>query len=169
MHSKHIRKLVYSAMFCALVFTATWLSFPSPFGGNVNLGDSILLLGAWMLGGPWSIIACAAGAALTDILSGYALYAPATLIIKALMVLTAILSLKLFSKLPAIARTVLSATLAELVMVLGYFAYEGFFLYGFGASALNIPFNLIQGGVAIAIAVLLQTLLSHARLPKDLN
>jgi len=156
-------------MFCSLVFAATWISFPAPFGGNINLGDSMLLLGAWMLGGPWGTVACALGATLTDLLGGYTLYAPATLIIKALMVLSVIAATKIFAKIPAIARTILSAAIAETIMVLGYFVYEGFFLYGFAASVLNIPFNLIQGLAAVIIATLLRSLLSHARLPKDLD
>ncbi len=168
MHSKHIRKLVFSAMFCALVFAATWLSVPSPLGGNVNLGDGFLLLGAWTLGGAWSLVACALGAALTDLLSAYALYAPATLVIKALMGLVALMLFKLFSKLPSIPRCIVSGIAAEIVMVLGYFLYEGI-LYGFLAAAVNIPFNLIQGAVAVVVATLLRLLLSHVHLPAELD
>lgn len=166
MNSKQIRKLVFSAMFCALVFAATWISVPSPLGGNVNLGDGFLLLGAWILGGPWSMVACALGAALTDLLSAYALYAPATFVIKVLMGAVAWLLFRLCSKIPLVARCLLAGIAAELVMTLGYFLYEGI-LYGWLPAAVNIPFNLIQGAIAVAVATLLQLLLSHVRLPEE--
>ncbi|MBQ7336446.1 MAG: ECF transporter S component [Clostridia bacterium] len=170
MYSKHIRKLVFSAMFCALVFTVTWIAVPAPFAGNINLGDSMLLLGAWMLGGPWSVVACAVGAALTDLLGAYAIYTPGTLIIKALMVLAAIGVKKVASRLPAVPRYVLSALTAEAVMVVGYYLYESLFLsYGFTAAALNIPFNLIQGSAAIVVACLLRGLFSKIHLPEGLE
>ena len=90
MTKKHIRLLAFSAMFSALVFAMTWIAIPLPLG-NINLGDCMVLLGAWLLGGAWSAVACAFGAALTDLLGGYAIYAPATFLIKALMVVVALL------------------------------------------------------------------------------
>lgn len=169
MSTASVRKLIFSAMFGALVFTATWISIPSPFGGNVNLGDSMLLLGAWMLGGPWSVIACSFGAALTDLLGAYSIYAPATLIIKALMVLSVLLAERLLHRAPTLLRALISAISAELIMTLGYFLYEGTFLYGFPSALLNVPMNLIQGTASILTAIILRQLLSHARLPRELR
>ena len=85
MAQKRTQKLAFAALFAALTFAATWVSFPSPFGGNVNLGDCILLITAWLPLEPWSIFACAIGASMTDLAAGYAIYAPATFVIKALM------------------------------------------------------------------------------------
>ena len=48
-------------------------------------------------------------------------------------------------------RFIISAFVAECVMVLGYFLFEGV-LYGFATSAVNIPFNLVQGGLSLVIA-----------------
>ena len=165
MRSKHVYSLVFSAMLASLVFVATWIMIPAPIG-NVNLGDAVLLLGAWTLGGPWATVACALGAALTDLASGYAIYAPATLLIKALMVIVAILLHRLLSKrLPRVS-LLISAIAAEVVMVLGYFLYEGIFLYGFPAALIAIPFNCIQGGVCITVAFTLSFVLKKAPLFK---
>ena len=158
MNQKRIRKMVLSAVFCALVFSATWISVPAPSVGNVNLGDGMLLLCAWILGGPWAVAASALGAALTDLMGAYAVYAPATLLIKACMAAVAILLTKLLENKancsPRISR-VLSAIVAEIVMVIGYFLYESLFLgYGMGAIA-NIPFNCIQGLFGMILAVVL--------------
>lgn len=156
-------------MFCALVFVFTFLSVPAGIG-NVNLGDGALLLAAWTLGGPWAVVSAAMGAALADLVSGYALYAPATFVIKAAMTAVAILAIPLFDRLRLSARLCrfISAVLGEIVMVLGYLIYEAFVLgYGMGAVA-NIPFNAVQGGVAILLSgVLFELLIRAGMLSKD--
>ena len=152
-------------MLAALVFSATWISVPVGIG-NVNLGDSMLLLGAWTLGGPWSVIACALGATLTDLLGGYTVYAPATLIIKALMGVVAILVFRLSSRFSTLVRHLLSGIAAELTMMVGYLLYEACFL-SFGAAALvSLPFNAIQGIAAVTVATLAYKLLEKANLTK---
>ena len=164
MNQKRLRKLIFSAMFCALVFAATWISIPAPLVGNVNLGDGVLLLCAWMLGGVWAAVAAAMGAALCDLALGYAIYAPATLVIKALMVVVAIAVVKLLSHLHMHVRVarLISAVCAELIMILGYFAYEALALgYGIAAAA-NIPFNAIQGALGIAVALVVYEVLHRA-------
>ncbi len=152
-------KLVQSAIVCALVFTATWIVVPTPMFGNVNLGDSMVLLGALTLGGPYAVVSCALGAALCDLAAGYTMYAPATLIIKASMVIVMLLFRKL-SKKPLV--TVPAAICAELLMTAAYFAYEAWIL-GYGLTAtMNIPFNLIQGAMNILLAFAIGSVLKKA-------
>lgn len=160
-----IQKIILSAVFCALVFAATWVSIPAPLVGNINLGDGVLLVGAWILGCPWAVFACTAGAVLCDLVGGYALYAPATLIIKALMVVVAVYIPKAFEKLHLHARIarILGAIAAEFLMILGYFTYEALALgYGLGAIA-NIPFNAIQSGLAVVVSTLVYTIVRACR------
>ena len=45
--------------------------------------------------------------------------------------------------------------LAEAVMVLGYFVFEGAFLYGFVPSAVNILPNALQGVVGVVLGTVL--------------
>ena len=168
MNKNRTQKLAFAALFAALTFAATWIFFPLPFG-NINLGDCILLITAWLPLEPWSFCACALGASLPDLAAGYVSYAPATYIIKTLMVLVAVLIKRGMPKLPAIWRALISGIAAELVMAAGYFLYE-IFLYSSVATALaNIPFNLIQGGIAITVAVLLSFALSNIPLPAVLR
>ena len=167
MSQKRTQKLAFAALFAALIFATTWVSFPSPFGGNVNLGDGILLIAAWLPLEPWSIFAVAIGATLTDLAAGYAIYAPATFVIKSLMMLAVILIKRGIPKLPQFWRALLSGVVAELVMVVGYFAYETI-LYGAASALLNIPFNLVQGGIAVTVAVVLSFVLSRMPLPEVL-
>ena len=150
-------------MFAALIFAATWIAIPLPIG-NINLGDGVLLLSAWMLGGPWAALAASVGATLTDLMGGYAIYAPATFLIKGLMVWVAILVLKALEKanIHTAVRRILSGLAAELVMIVGYFVYEAL-LIGLGWGALvSIPFNAVQGAVAILMASILYQVLSKA-------
>ncbi len=164
-----LQKIVFSALFCALVFAATWIAVPVGIG-NVNLGDGILLLGAWILGGPWAAIATALGATLADLTAGYTLYAPGTFVIKLLMAAVAILICKFASKLhlsPRAAR-IIASVCAELVMILGYFGYEAIFLgadvNGIAGAALNIPFNAVQGLFAIIVSNLLYEVLAKSKI-----
>ena len=153
MKSEKIYKISLTAIFTALVFCATYfIAIPMPAGfGYVNLGDAFVLLSAWILG-PLGCICAGVGSALADLLLGYAIYAPATLVIKALMCL---LGFFVFNALKALKgysfRFIISAFVAECVMVLGYFLFEGV-LYGFATSVVNIPFNLVQGGLSLVIA-----------------
>ena len=49
---------------------------------------------------------------------------------------------------------IVSGILAEIIMVLGYYVFEGF-MYGFIASAVNIPANAIQGIVGLILGTIL--------------
>lgn len=161
MREQHLKKITLSAVLCALTFAATFISVPAPMVGNVNIGDGVLLLGVWLLGGPWSVVAAASGAALCDLVGAYAVYAPGTLLIKATMASIALLVKKLTFRLPLPLQRLLSGLCAEAVMVAGYFLYEAFFLrLGAAAALLNVPFNGIQGAVGIAMFYCLHTLLT---------
>ena len=49
---------------------------------------------------------------------------------------------------------IISGSIAEVLMIAGYFVFEGI-LYGFAASAVNIPFNGIQGAAGLILGLLL--------------
>lgn len=84
MSGKHVRLLVLAALFTALTTVATMvIQIPSPMSGYVNLGDCMVLLSAWVLGPFVGAAAGGIGSMLADIITGYAYYAPGTLIIKA--------------------------------------------------------------------------------------
>lgn len=151
------KKLVTAALFAALACVATMIiKFPSPLKGYLNIGDCIVLLCGWMLSPVYGFVAAGLGSGLADLLSGYLVYAPATFIIKGLMALIACYIFKLIRKslghnLPA---RIVSGILAEIIMVLGYYVFEGF-MYGFIASAVNIPANAIQGIVGLILGTIL--------------
>lgn len=164
MNSKKIRRLVLTALFAALTCTATaLLHIPSPAGGYFNLGDTVILLGAFLLGPVCGAIAGGIGAALADILLSFVLYAPATLLIKFLTALTAACILRAMRKRRMLG-AVIGAAAGELVMVLGYFLYE-WVLYGFAGSAESmLTVNLPQAAVGAAAAVIVFFILDRAHI-----
>jgi len=151
MYDSRIRKLIFSALFAALCCGATMvIKFPTLLGGYVHAGDAVVLLGAFLLGPGWGALAAGLGSALADILAGYVIYAPATLVIKALMALVAGLLLNSLGLKRPNPAALLAGVIAELIMVAGYFLY-GCFILGFGLGALaDVPMNLLQGAFGAA-------------------
>lgn len=157
MKKTKIKKVVISAMLASLTCVATMIiKIPTPLHGYANLGDCIVLLSAFLLPVSYGFCAAAIGSALADVLSGYAMYAPATFVIKGLMVIVACFIYKQFTKKDKklLLGKIISGFVAEIVMVAGYFVFEGF-LYGFEASLVNIPANAIQGVVCLVVGILL--------------
>lgn len=157
MKKTKIKEVVISAMLASLTCVATMIiKIPTPLHGYANLGDCIVLLSAFLLPVSYGFCAAAIGSALADVLSGYAMYAPATFVIKGLMVIVACFIYKQFTKKDKklLLGKIISGFVAEIVMVAGYFVFEGF-LYGFEASLVNIPANAIQGVVCLVVGILL--------------
>ena len=150
------KKIVMAAMLAALACVATMIiKIPSPLKGYLNLGDCIVLVAGWMLSPMYGFLAAGLGSALADLFSGYVTYAPATFVIKGLMALIAFYGYKLLhNKIGNLPSRIITGILAEIMMILGYFAFEGF-LYGFVPSLVNIPANGVQGIVGLIIGVIL--------------
>lgn len=164
------QKIVISSMFAALVCVATMIiKIPSPLKGYINLGDCIVLLSGWILPPGYGFLAAGIGSALADIFSGYLVYAPATLFIKGLMAIISYYGFKFFlKKTKNISARLLSGTLAESVMILGYLIFEGF-LYGFLPSLSNVPANGVQGIAGLIIGIILINIFEKQNLIKLLK
>ena len=96
--TKNLTLMVTAAVLAALTCVATMVvQIPMPLTkGYVNLGDVMVLTSVWLIGSPWGVAAAGIGSAMADLLTGYAYYAPATLIIKALMAVAAFYIAKCF-------------------------------------------------------------------------
>ena len=155
------KQIAFTAAFAALCLLGTMLiSVPLPASGYFNTGDVFVLLSGWCLGPALGFTAAAVGSALADILTGYALYAPATFLIKGLDALAAwavwALAKKAIKKpsldfLPRIA----GAIVGEGLMVGLYFFFESVIL-GLGLGAIpNILGNALQGVCCGALGVVI--------------
>ena len=162
-------KIVLTAMFAALICVATMLiRVPIPAtGGYANLGDGVILLCAFLMNPICAVIAAGIGSMLADVLAGYMSYAIGTLIIKAGVALIGTAIYNRFgrgeSDKKAIAVMLVASVLAEIFMIVGYFAYETVCLgIGMGAAG-AIPGNIGQGVVGVIIAVVLTPILTRSR------
>lgn len=145
------KNLTKTAIFMALTTITTMVvNIPIPAtGGYVNLSDSTVLLSALLLPFPYNLVAAGLGPMLADLILGYSVYAPATLIIKAVEAYLAYLIFKKFSS-----KAFVAFVVASFSMPLGYFIYETFLYNSNTALAALVP-NIIQGLVGALVASLL--------------
>lgn len=161
------QKIVIAAMLAALTCIATMIiKIPSPLKGYLNLGDCVVLLSGWLLSPLYGFLAAGLGSGLADLISGYGVYVPATFIIKGVMAIAAYFGFRfLQNKVTNISARIVSGIVAELIMVFGYYVFEGF-LYGFGASLVNIPANAVQGVAGLIIGTILVKIFEKSKIIK---
>lgn len=158
--NKNLHKLIMTSMLAAIICVATMMiQIPSPIGGYINLGDCFILAAAWILGPVYGFAAGGIGSALADLMTGYPIYAPGTLIIKGLIAAAAaIITKRLLSAHPSrksLAFTA-GAVAGEIIMIVGYAVYDSLvFGTGFYAAISGVG-NLVQGvfGAAAGIALI---------------
>ena len=152
-------KITITALFAALTCISTMvIQIPSPANGYIHPGDCFVLLSGWILGPFYGFIAAGTGGMMADLLSGYAIYAPATFIIKGIMSITAYLLIKMMSSasiLPSKTYPYISSLISETIMVIGYFVFAAVFLGTGIAAAASIPGNIVQGVFAVVATPML--------------
>ena len=136
-----------SGILSALVFVITaYLHIPT-YNGYVHCGDGLIFLAACVLPMPYSIIVGALGAMLADLLTGFAIWAPGSMIIKGLLALLfTCKSNKILTK-----RNLVMLLPAALISTAGYYIYEALITGSFIASLSGIPGSIIQ---AVASSIL---------------
>lgn len=169
MNDSKIRKMTTTALFMAFTCIATMIiKLPTPgTGGYVHLGDAFVILSGILLGPAFGAIAGGIGSAFADLLGGYFVYVPVTLIVKALMAAGAGLIYHRFAKnihKPFI-RCLLCGIYATILVAAGYLFFESF-LYGNAALA-SVPSNIGQGVSGLIISTLLLPILQKIPAIKD--
>ena len=153
MKDSKIKKLVLASVFAAIVCVATTVfAFPLPGNGYANLGDCFVIICGGLLGSWWGFAAAAVGAALSDIILGYAVYAPATFIIKGIMAL----AVHYIAVKKSVIMIAVSAVAAEIIMVAGYFLFE-LAVFGAGVAVPDILGNATQAVAGIVTGTVLLT------------
>lgn len=156
-------KIIMTGLLIALIVIATILIIiPIPFGnGYIHFGDTMIFLSVLVLGWRYGAIAAGIGSALADLLIGFAIWAPWTLVIKGSMgVVMGLFVQKSMKKngkklLGVPIYQLIGMVLAGLVMVGGYYIAEGVIYGNFIVALLGIPWNIVQFTAGIVIAVLL--------------
>ena len=90
----NVKKIVMTALLTALTCAATMsIRIPTPgTGGYIHPGDALVILSGIILGPAGGFLAGGAGSALSDLLGGYFIYVPITLVIKGLVALLSALA-----------------------------------------------------------------------------
>lgn len=148
------KTVVLIGLLAALVAIGTLLiQIPIP-KGYIHIGDSLVYLSGILLGPVYGAFAAGIGSMIADFLSGYTIYAPGTLVIKAVDAFMAGWIFRAFyHNGQSIARLtgayIVAFIAGGVIMIGGYLVYE-YFLYGFAQAVAGVPYNLTQaigGGI----------------------
>ena len=144
-----VKEITKTAAMAAIVFILTY-TFKIPFAdGYTHLGDCAILIGVIVLGGRKGAWAGGIGAAMSDLLSGYAHWIIPTLVIKFLMAtVMGIVIEKLMPK--SKINFLVGAVAGGVVQIIGYTSVKILY-YGFSQAMIMTPTLLIQTAAGIVI------------------
>lgn len=152
MKQKKIRLMCLASVFCALAFVFTaYVHVPVPStNGYTHVGDGFIYLAACLLPLPYGIFVGAAGAFLADVLTGFAIWAPGTVIIKA----AAVLFFSRKSEKIICPRNLAALIPAWAVCIGGYYLYESLIITrNFVSSLAGIPGYITQSALSTALFI----------------
>lgn len=151
MNDKKIKLMCIAGVFTAVVFVFTAYLHIPVYTGYVHVGDAFIYLGACILPLPYAVVVGALGALLADCLTGYALWAPGSALIKAVTVFC------LSSKASKIVckRNLIGLIPTWFICVGGYYLYEGIITGNFAAPLAGIPGNITQTLLSSVLFILL--------------
>ena len=140
-----------AGIFSALVFVITaYLHIPT-YNGYVHCGDGLIFIAACILPMPYSIVVGVLGAMLADLLTGFAIWAPGSMIIKGLLALLfTCKSNKIITK-----RNLIMLLPAALISAAGYYLYEVLITGSFIVSLSGIPGSLVQAVASSIVYVVI--------------
>ena len=139
MKNSKTRTMAITAMFTALITVLTaYFQIKTVNSGYIHFGDSMIYLASCILPPPFAVFASSAGGALADILSGAAVWAVPTAIIKALNTIPFLVTVKILRKKGKdgniiTKETVAMAIVSGIITIAGYWLAEGL-MFGFAAA-----------------------------------
>lgn len=141
---KSVSLTVVAGLFVALIFVGTFFLKLSTGIGYIHAGDGFILIAASLLPTPLAMTVAAVGGGLSDLLSGYTVFIPATVVIKALSCcFFGFRSKRLICK-----RNILAVAFALAVNVIGYYLYGSLLQGNFIVCLYELPLNIIQELIA---------------------
>ena len=163
--NKNVKKITLTGVFSAMIFVLTMFVKVTVPSGYVHFGDAMIYVCAVLLGSPWALIAGAIGEGLADVAGGFAMYAPATVIIKVIIAL--IFSLcKDENKLLTVKSGIMTIP-AALVTVGGYFAAD--MIIDKAYAFVDIPGNIIQGVGSAVVFIAIAAMLDKVKIIKKVD
>lgn len=156
-----VYQVVVTAMMMGIIMVAILLlRVPVPFTqGYVNLSDAMVFMAVIILGWKYGAVAAGLGSMLGDLMSGFPIWAPWSLVIKALMavifggILQSVAARKAVSSRRFLSVEILGMIAAGLFMTGAYYLAEGIMYGNWAVAILGIPWNMAQFAVGTALAV----------------
>ena len=142
-----------AAMFAAAITGLTFFpKIPTPGGGYVHLGDTMIYIAAAFLPTPYAMAAAGIGGCFADLLAGYTIYAPFTIIAKMLLAVAfSNKDDKILSKRNKI------APLSAIITTPAVYFFADIVLFGTGAAISGIIWSLAQATASIILFYALAT------------
>ena len=165
------KRIAFLAVFTALIMVTTmYLSVPNGLG-YTNLGDTFIMLGAALFGPLFAMISGGIGSMLGDILLGFTVYAPFTLVVKGLEGFLAGGIAKSLVKvgLNRHAALIVGFIVAALEMIFGYFLTNAALNKSLITGFTDVPSDCIQGAISVTAAYLLTFVLSRVHALRTLT
>lgn len=167
MGNKNVRNICITALLTALTALCTaYISVPMPSSaGYVHFGDAIIMISACLLDFPYALFVGALGGAVADLITGFAVYAPYTIVIKLL------LAFCYSSKKEKIVNTrnIIGFAPSIVITVGGYYLAE-VMISGNWISpiAATVPGNLIQSIGSIVVFIVLGIAMDKLNFKKNI-
>jgi uncharacterized repeat protein (TIGR04002 family) len=151
MKNEKIQRMCLAGVFAAVVYVFTaYLHIPS-HTGYTHVGDGFIYLAACLLPLPYAVFIGAGGALLADCLTGFAVWAPGSVIIKTIAVLFfSAKSQKILSL-----RNTLALLPTGAMCIGGYYLYESLITGNFVAPLSGIPGYITQSVLSSILFILL--------------
>ena len=172
--SKVYRIVMTAMMMCIIMVSILLLRIPIPFTqGYVNLSDAMIFMAVIILGWRYGAVAAGMGSLLGDLLAGFAMWAPWSLVIKAVMAVIFGLIIQIAAnragKTEKGNRLFLSVEIVGMIiagcfMAAAYFFAEGIMYGNWAVAVLGIPWNVGQFLLGTALAVALNKALGRTSL-----
>jgi len=145
------REIAISAIMAALICATTLLiQIPIPATqGFFNVGDAMVMVAALTFGPIVGFFAGGFGSSLADLIGGWYVWIPFTLVIKGLEGFLAGSIMVLDGEDKGVKKRIVAWIVAGSEMVVGYFLVQ-YYMYGLGAALTEMPFNILQmvvGGI----------------------
>lgn len=150
--------LILTSMLIALVFVATLLlNIKLPItanGGLVHLGTAMLFIASILFGPKKAAIAGAVGMGLFDLVAGWTLWAPFTIVARGLQgYIVGKIAWSNGRNGSSIAFNILATISSIPVMLAVYYLCEGILYNNWIAPMASIPGNIVQNVVGILVAI----------------
>ena len=161
------REIAISAIMAALVCASTLLiQLPIPATqGFFNVGDSMVMVAALTFGPIVGFFAGGFGSSLADLIGGWYVWVPFTLVIKGIEGFLAGSIIILDDEEKGVKKMIVAWIVAGSEMVVGYFLVQ-YYMYGLGAAFAELPFNILQMVVGGIIGIPLSMAIAQGKIMK---